>query len=246
MGVSDNFDVEMDTGQFIDPVSKLKLGLGSSAAMTVALVSALSNVMNRADSSAEDAADAHRRLQHGQGSGVDIAASLSGGVIEYRMQDSGSCRPLLWPSGLEYAVLWSGRPASTSDKLRRLDVACREERSWISATGLCDASEAIARCWSGGSTDELITELPKYVDTLRKFDVDHDLGIFDAGHQELVDAAAQRNLIYKPCGAGGGDTGMVFATDSGAVAEFAADSGYQVLDVSLESRGVIIESWTKH
>ena len=69
MGVSGNFDVEMDTGQFIDPVSKLKLGLGSSAAMTVALVSALSNVLNRADTSAEDAAEAHRRLQHGARTG---------------------------------------------------------------------------------------------------------------------------------------------------------------------------------
>ena len=56
MGVSGNFDVEMDTGEFIDPASKLKLGLGSSAAMTVALVAALSNVTNRADTLAGDAA----------------------------------------------------------------------------------------------------------------------------------------------------------------------------------------------
>ena len=242
MGVSGNFDIELDTAKFIDPLSKLKLGFGSSAAMTVALVAALSRITGRVDTVARDAAEAHRRLQHGRGSGVDVAASLSGGVVEYRMNRSANCRPVSWPAGLEYAVLWSGQPASTSDKLKKLDQARREERSGTSAVELCGASEVIARCWSAGSTDQLVAELPGYIDALRKFDVDHDLGIFDAGHQELADAAARRKLIYKPCGAGGGDVGIVLATDREAVAEFAADSGYEILEVSLESRGVIVES----
>ena len=78
-----------------------------------------------------------------------------------------------------------------------------------------------------------------------QFDVDYDLGIFDAGHQELAKAAAKRSLVYKPCGAGGGDIGMVFATDKEAVAEFtdlAAQNGYQLLDVLLEASGVILEN----
>ena len=84
--------------------------------------------------------------------------------------------------------------------------------------------------------------MPGYIEALRKVDVDHDLGICEAGHQELADAAARRKLIYKPCGAGGGDVGIVLATDREAVAEFEADSGYEILEVSLESRGVIVES----
>ena len=110
---------------------------------------------------------------------------------------------------------------------------------------LCDAAEATARCWSVGATAEILAGFDRYVEALMQFDVDHDVGIFDAGHRELTEAAAKRSLIYKPCGAGGGDTGVVFASDRKAVAEFAefADQyGYRLLDVSLEASGVIVES----
>ena len=245
MSIDGNFDIRMDTAEFIDPGGSVKLGLGSSAALTVALVTALSSETNRTEDAATDAAQAHRRLQDGRGSGVDIAASLTGGVIEYRMQDSEICRPISWPTGLEYALLWSGRPASTSEKLKKFDEARRGGRSETSISRLCDASEATALCWSSGETSELLAALHRYNDALMQFDVDHDLGIFNAGHQALADAAAKRSLVYKPCGAGGGDTGIVFATDKEAVAEFtdiAGESGYQLLDVSLEASGVILEN----
>jgi phosphomevalonate kinase len=245
MDVNGSFDISLDTSEFLDPVSGSKLGLGSSAALTVALVAALSRVTNRADDDATDAADAHRRLQHGRGSGVDIAASRAGGVIEYRMQEVTPCRPEQWPAGLEYALLWSGSPSSTSEKLQRLDEARHRRESATSMSRLCDAAEATARCWSTGATAELLAGFDRYVEALMQFDVDHDLGIFDAGHRELSEAAAKRSLVYKPCGAGGGDTGVVFASDREAVAEFAkfADQyGYRLLDVSLEASGVIVKS----
>ena len=90
----------------------------------------------------------------------------------------------------------------------------------------------------------MLDEFGRYVDALMQFDVDHDLDIFDAGHKELSEAAAKRKVVYKPCGAGGGDSGVVFATNRDAVAEFvgfAGERGYRLLDVSLEARGVILE-----
>ncbi len=248
MGIDGNLDIRMDTTEFLDPATGSKLGLGSSAALTVALVTALSDVTNRSGRAATDAAEAHRRLQHGQGSGVDIAASLEGGVIEYRMQGSGVLHSTTWPAGLEYALLWSGRPASTSEMLMKLDEARLTGQSGTSIAQLCDASESAASCWSAGETTELLAALRRFTDALMQFDIDHDLGIFDAGHQALADAAAKRDLVYKPCGAGGGDTGIVFATDKEAVAEFtnlAGKSGYQLLNVSLEASGAILEDREK-
>ena len=245
MDVNGSFDISLDTSEFLDADSGSKLGLGSSAALTVALVAALSKVTSSANVDGAHAADAHRRLQHGRGSGVDIAASLAGGVIEYRMQEASPCRPEKWPAGLEYAILWSGLPSSTSEKLQRLDEARHSKQSATSMSRLCDAAEETARCWSAGATAEILAGFDRYVEALMQFDVDHDLGIFDAGHRELAEAAAKRSLIYKPCGAGGGDTGVVFASDREAVAEFArfADQyGYRLLDVSLEASGVIVES----
>ncbi len=248
MGINGNFDIRMDTAELLDPVSGSKLGLGSSAALTVALVTAFSDVTNRAGLAATDAAEAHRRLQHGRGSGVDVAASLAGGVIEYRMRDSGAGQPVTWPAGLEYALLWSGRPVSTSEKLTKLDEARSGRQSGTSVARLCEASESAAACWSAGETIELLEALHRYTDALMEFDVDHDLGIFDAGHHELADAAVKRELVYKPCGAGGGDIGVVFATDKAAVAKFtnlAGESGYRLLDISLEASGAILENRTR-
>lgn len=248
-GINGRFDVTLDTGEFLDPVSHSKLGLGSSAALTAALVTALFDVTSNRGDAGIQAVKAHRLFQQGRGSGVDIAASLNGGVIEYRMQESGVGRSLPWPAGLEYAVLWSGRPVSTSEKLRKLDEGCRNSSSGASMACLIDASEATAKTWAAGSTAELLAEFHRYVDVLKQFDVDHDLGIFDAGHRELADAAAQRNVVYKPCGAGGGDTGIVFATDRQAIADFtdlAGEGGFRLLDVSLEARGVLFENRAIH
>ena len=165
--------------------------------------------------------------------------SLTGGVIEYRMQETS--RPLEWPVGLEWAVLWSGHPASTSDKLSALD----DQPVADSLAELCKTAVAVTESWSSASPVELLTVLRRYVEVLEQFDVDHGLGIFDAGHHELTHAASKEELVYKPCGAGGGDIGMIFGDDRKAVArfsKFAVETGFQLLDVSLEAEGVILES----
>ncbi|MFQ5982661.1 MAG: mevalonate kinase [Woeseiaceae bacterium] len=243
MGVEGRFDIELDTREFADPVSGAKLGLGSSAALTVALVTALCTLAGRPGDAEAEAFEAHRLFQHGHGSGIDIATSFNGGVIEYRISEPS--RSLQWPAGLEYAVLWSGRPASTREKIEKLDQARRKEGAAAGTAPLCDASEAVVDAWRSAGVAELLAAFRHYVDALVHFDVDHTLGIFDAGHRELAGAAEKRNLVYKPCGAGGGDTGMVFAADRQAVASFAsfaAESGFQLLDASLEAQGVLLES----
>jgi phosphomevalonate kinase len=247
-GISDvtaGLDISLETDEFLDSASHAKLGLGSSAALTAALITVLFEVTNRVGDVVTEAMAAHRRLQQGRGSGVDIAASLSGGVIEYRMDGHGACQALRWPAGLEYAVLWSGRPASTLEKLARLEECRRSAGPDASATALLEAAEAAARSWPAGNTAELLEVFRLYIDALVEFDVDHELGIFDAGHRELAEVAGQRNLVYKPCGAGGGDTGIVLATDKQAIADFAViagESGFQVLDLSLEAEGARLES----
>jgi phosphomevalonate kinase len=238
------FDVDLDTDEFFDPVSGSKIGFGSSAALTVALVCALL----RASDDPRDATVlshlAHRRLQHGQGSGVDVATSIRGGVIEYRKRNSGTSRVVRWPAGLEYGVLWSGREASTSDKLTKLGGARRGSAA-ASAARLCDLSESVATIWSAGNTNAILDALRRYVDVLMRFDIDHGLGIFEAGHGALAEAAKARNLVYKPCGAGGGDIGMIFASGKMPVEEFAqlaGERGFQYMDVALDANGVIVES----
>ena len=75
-----------------------------------------------------------------------------------------------------------------------------------------------------GDAGQIIAGYREYCDQLRQFSVDHDLGIFDAGHDELWHSANAAGLTYKPCGAGGGDVGILLGTDT---AELDAFTGTQ-------------------
>ena len=89
----------------------------------------------------------------------------------------------------------------------------------------------------------LLREYPEYIERLRRFSVDYDLGIFDAGHDELVNEAQDAGLVYKPCGAGGGDIGVALATTRLSLASFektAMRAGFTALESSIDPRGAML------
>lgn len=201
--------IELDTRAFFDSASGEKLGLGSSAALTVALVAALT----QSNDVLEHALRAHRLFQHGAGSGVDIAAGVHGGLIEYRAAGA-AVTPLTWPEGLCYRLIWTGVPASTGTRLERLRGAGHRRSRDL----LAKSAANIAAAWY--STASLLGEYPAYIAALRHFSDDYKLGIFDAGHDKLAAEAAKAGLVYKPCGAGGGDIGILLGASIEALDEF--------------------------
>lgn len=212
--------LSIDSSEFFDSANGLKLGIGSSAAVANALTQALCCVAGMAvgsKSSFLSARDAHAAFQGGRGSGVDIAASFRGGLIEYRKGRDTLPTQLAWPEGLACRFLWSGQPASTTTRLRKFQDVAHDSDSMAM---LRSTAEEIASIWSGGAVDRIMDSFSHYVEALRKFDIDHDLGIFEAGHAALAEMATKRNIVYKPCGAGGGDIGVVFAADEESVIEF--------------------------
>ena len=234
--VSENLTIVLDSNDFIDPATSVKLGIGSSAALTVALTVAFDNITDVDIDVLRAATNAHRRFQQGSGSGADIACSLAGGLIEYRMGGD-AARSLTWPNGLAYALLWSGVAASTDEKLNQL---ARTEAGQARAE-LVIASARVAASWNDGNAVEILHQLRDYTEALRKFDVDHRLGIFDAGHAELADAALSAGLLYKPCGAGGGDLGIVIAHNASDVVAFidtARASDFKHMDMTIDETGI--------
>ncbi len=199
--------IDLDTRDFIE--DGVKTGIGSSAALTVALTAALRNSEDILD----DALSAHHDLQGGAGSGVDIATAFHGGLIEF---SRGEITGLDWPSGLACRFVWTGVAASTMEKLQRLAGAGRFD----SRAELAQSSTELAAAWQ--SADALMDAYPAYIESLQRFSIDHDLGIFDAGHDTLVTQAAAEGLVYKPCGAGGGDVGVLLGKSGAALDEFVA------------------------
>lgn len=212
-----------------------KLGLGSSAALTAALCRLLLPDESSRATLLRFALAAHRRFQSGHGSGVDVAASVAGGLLTFRMPAAG-IEPVGWPDGVSYAVWWSGVPASTRASLEQLS------RSGESSPrrALADAAGTVADAWSTGRSGAVLPALATYVDALAEFDARHRLRIFAAGHGDLVGAARQLGVVYKPCGAGGGDIGIALAEDSAALDAFAAKAtakGFRRLELSIDTEG---------
>jgi phosphomevalonate kinase len=243
----------LDTRSFFDVESSLKLGFGSSSALTAALTGALfragaAEVRARAPRDLlETAIAAHRSFQRGQGSGIDVATAVHGGVIAFTMRPENLLQTLQWPDGLAFSLLWSGRSASTVERLERLERFRPNRSARTSMSRLREAADDMLDVWQQGVDIRILESLRSYTSTLRQFSDEYSLGIFDAGHQELCATAEEQGLVYKPCGAGGGDIGIVLATEDSAdaaFAEFGARAGrlgFHRLDRSLDSAGLIYE-----
>ncbi|MDH5312083.1 MAG: hypothetical protein OEY08_19295 [Gammaproteobacteria bacterium] len=230
-------DICLDTRDFVDAGTGEKLGLGSSAALAVALAAALMAAGEDGTDVLGRAQGAHREFQDGRGSGIDVATAFHGGVIAFRRESP--VRPCAWVDGLAWRLLWSGRSASTAMKLARLDASSRKGVDELVAT-----ADAVTAAWQHRAAGDVLQALSRFSVALERYGVDHDLGIFEAGHRSIADlAGSRRDLLFKPCGAGGGDIGIVLGTSRKAVDRFAADAaarGFAPLDVELDPVGLSV------
>ncbi len=167
----------LDTNSFFETVvgARAKLGFGSSAALTVALASALVAAASGGELPAADASwlqtlvTLHRQVQGGLGSGVDVAASLLGGSIRFRLDDDRSVADaahLTAPDDLRMIFLWTGRAASTGDYLAQLATRRRQQPSGVD-NALDELGESCGRrcrCLRGGKNGGFLQSCRSFLD----------------------------------------------------------------------------------
>ena len=232
--------ITLDTRAFFDAPGGQKLGLGSSAALAVAAAAAFARLSRKNDTVRAVAKDAHKSFQRGKGSGVDVATAFHGGLI--RFQRERPTAAVRWPDGLGYRYFWSGKTVRTTDKLGGFDDTLTDE----GGRALFTASERVVQKMRAGPADEVVDVMRGYVDALAAFDQGRTLGIFAAGHEQLTRYANSRaDMVYKPCGAGGGDIGVALAAAGDVLDEFARvahQHDFVELDTRLEPQGVLVEA----
>lgn len=235
------FALTLDSREFHD--GDTKLGLGSSAAVTVAACACL-QVFAGHEPTADFALAVHRELQNGRGSGADVCSSFYGGTVAFeRHGDELAVAELDWPAGVGIAPVWTGAAASTTAMLAALDAFRAGEAT--RCAGLFDALEraavlAVDAC-AAGDTAGLLAAISEYAAGLRELDRASGIGIWSPAHTRLGELAAAHGLVYKPSGAGGGDFGVAFGRDPDALTAFttaAGNAGYAAGGFATGARGL--------
>jgi phosphomevalonate kinase len=222
-----------------------KIGIGSSAAVAVAATALL---LARREGSAgldadrvfEIALAAHRAAQGGRGSGADVAAAVHGGTIRFEM---GASVKRLGPVPAAVAFVWTGRPASTTELLGRVQAfalaAPAEHRSLFRE--LEALATALAAAYGDADPGEIVRLTGAYGSLMARLGERAGAPIVSPAHARVARLAAAHGGAGKPSGAGGGDVAMaVFARadDRDRFAISAAEGGLPVLDLRCHERGV--------
>lgn len=248
------FHLELDSHALTTPgpSGPEKLGLGSSAALTVALWHALSYyaAMQQAGHRSVELAELiriHAAFQNDRGSGLDVAASLHGGLIAYRRTPQPHAKPSRLPADVGYCFVWSGRQAVTGQFLAGLDQWRDSQPGTYQChmDSLMALSEAGVRAAAGGESEECLRLVEEYASALEALGRASGADILSAPHRELRELARRSGVVYKPCGAGGGDIGVALSRDPGALARFRdalASGRFQPLPLRIDESGVTTHS----
>ncbi|GAB2662118.1 phosphomevalonate kinase [Nocardia goodfellowii] len=220
---------------FADPAGR-KLGLGSSAAATVATIGALQAFYGLGLGLVQrfKLALLATLMVNPQTSGGDLAASTWGGWVHYRSPDrrwinafaarNGSAatvhtpwpglavRQLDQPNSVDLLVGSTGRPASTPTLTRLFHRGARPpaaDRAFVTASNAC-----VQRLVTAIDSDDVAViqvEIRQARTLLADLDALSGLGILTDRLTALCAAAEAAGAAAKPSGAGGGDCGIAIA-----------------------------------
>lgn len=214
------FAVELDSSAFYSGTgaARVKRGLGSSAAVAVALTACLQQALGQ-EPTLQMCLDVHHAFQNQRGSGMDVCSSFHGGVIA---RGAAGITQLPWPVELTVLPVWTGVPASTPAMLARMEAfqAAAAQDFAEHMEILRAASAAVLGSWRDAGVQSVLDSVDAFAVALRNFDEAAGIGIWSAPHLQLANLAEDFGLVYKPSGAGGGDFGLVFGADTERLDDF--------------------------
>jgi phosphomevalonate kinase len=191
-----------------------KLGLGSSAAILVSSLGALTanerpgiTEVDLRGLVFEPAIAAHRAAQGG-GSGIDVAASVHGGtLVAVKKDKSLVVRPTTIPEKLELHVLFAGVPASTSElvgRVRAFKARSPHEYDGV-LTDLTAAAEDAERAFDEDDASGVVRALRAQLRSLTDLGELARAPIVTREVARLAELADADDAVVLPAGAGGGD-----------------------------------------
>lgn len=250
-------EITLDTDDFYIKASGDKLGLGSSAALTVAFIYAFiheysceSGINNKLIY--KIASELHFKTQGGLGSGVDIAASSFGGCLKFKKNNTSDLPyadivPIRKPTDLFIIPIWSGYSTSTPNMIDRVKYLKKTNSKiyWKLISKLTEIALNASVAFVGGKIDKFLGLSEEYYFYLKKLGKKSQANIISETHQRIAAIVKKKGGVYKISGAGGGDIGLAF-TNSQAIHRQISDSllhqGLQILNLDFDQVGPLIKT----
>ncbi len=197
-------------------VGGAKVGLGTSAAVTIATVRAVLED-RRVQWSPGQLAEAARQIHaggQGTGSGYDVTTIAFGGCVAYERSPD-RARHVPWPSGLYGLALFSGEPAPTQAALDKVPMA----QARLDA--IDRAARYLLQVWSGPPS-VILTALQACDDAFVTAATD-DPSLIPPPIAAVRERIVANGCVTRASGAGGGDCVLAFADNADAITRLAHD-----------------------
>ena len=252
------FLIRIDTSQFYSGTNKL--GLGSSSALTIALLVSIVNhlgiekeIFAKKYDIFHLACDIHFKAQGNKGSGIDIAAGVFGGINVYNMnmlsekQCSKQISNVPAFSGLLILPIWSGVSSSTRKLLSQVEEYRFNHRKKYEEmmSRLSTLSNSGCVTYAGNNLSDFLDIIADYYKVLMEFSMRSQIPIISDIHQKVAKIVYGSGGIYKPSGAGGGDIGIAFSDSEKIINNIVRElthNNIQTLELGISETGVIVEN----
>ncbi len=205
-----NAQLSLDTSEFFN--RGVKLGLGSSAALTAALVK-----LFQPDATANErlakAFRCHLAFQNGIGSGADIALAAMDETIVFQRGESPI--PVVLPDDLHMLAIWSGEPASTTGYVAAVN-RWRKQNPDAYHSHINDLRNTAIECiyaLEKNDSQRVLARIEQYDRHLERLSSVSGVNFYNQAHLEMRKKVELAHCAYKPSGAGGGDYGIAYSTD---------------------------------
>ncbi|MGE0867615.1 MAG: mevalonate kinase [Kofleriaceae bacterium] len=253
-----SLEISVDSSAFYD--NAMKLGLGSSAAVTVAATAlalgTTGNPLNLDEVYAiASAAHANAQAPRGsRGSGADIAAAVYGGTLAYTMSDY-SPQPIArkrWPTSVTLLPFFTGVPADTPALVARVAEARTARPAAVDAalTAIADASRLAVAAMSGPADITATAVIGAFALAAAAMDRLEAATLVELVPPQLAAARAALTRLggtAKTTGAGGGDVAIAVIPATAEVAEARralTQIGCPPLALTVDDRGVDLRAGT--
>ena len=219
-----------------------KIGLGSSAAISVAVLNAINNFYGLKLSEYDlinHSMELHKLHQGKNGSGLDIISShADSNLIECskNMLSQYKWNALDWPKNLIIKGVITSQHSSTSSMIEKYNIAKQDNSQNFKSlySKMTQILKEFSEAWHQGNSSDILNLLKQQNILIKQLDHDFDLGIYTQEHNKILDLAESIDLFYKPSGAGGGDLGVIISDDALKMKKFSnelSNMNHYVIDL---------------